>query len=116
MPSGRSKIMQWTAPVLNHLGPFGQKISLPMKKYTAKTNVASILRAIDNAREEGKETPDGRTWTRWLRSHPPSDKGELDPWGNPYYLHLENRVYTIGSAGPDGKRYNADDIANTVTF
>ena len=117
MPSGRARLSRWLAPAFGKLGPFGQKISTPMKRYTAKTQVAAILRAINNAQEEGKEVPDTRTWVRWLRAHPPSaDTKDMDPWGTQYYLRFENKVYTIGSAGPDRVRYNADDISHTVVF
>ena len=36
-----------------------------------------------------------------------------DPWGSTYFLNVDRREYTVGSAGPDLLAGNADDI--TVT-
>jgi hypothetical protein len=35
---------------------------------------------------------------------------ETDPWGNPWYLQVGRRQYTVGSMGPDGQLGTGDDI------
>jgi hypothetical protein len=35
---------------------------------------------------------------------------ETDPWGNPWYLQVGRRDYTVGSMGPDGQQGTGDDI------
>jgi hypothetical protein len=117
MPSGRAKLGQWMAPVLVHLGPVGDKLSAPMKKYEAKSQIGNILSAMHTAHNEGKAMPDARMWSHWLREHPASDEHkDLDPWGTQYYLRFKDGKRTVGSAGPDRVLYNADDITEPVTF
>ncbi len=116
VPSARAKLMTVLAPATSKLGPVGDQASLPMQKYSARTQIAMILRRMGTAREQGKEVPTPRTFVRWLRANPPSDRKELDPWGNGYYMTHENGVYLIGSPGPDGVRGNADDITKTTTL
>jgi hypothetical protein len=114
IPAARTKFIDVTHPVFARLGPVGNRVTTPMRKYTARTQIASILRAMHAAREAGKEVPDGRTFVRWLRAHPPSDRKEMDPWGNSYWMRKENASYIIGSNGPDGIKGNADDVTKTV--
>ena len=66
------------------------------------------------AREKGEELPTQRTFVRWLRANPPSEKNELDPWGHSYYMKVQNDTYTVGSFGPDGIKGNVDDIVKST--
>jgi hypothetical protein len=116
VPSARAKVVGFMQPAVDKMGPVGAKLSTPMRRYTARTQIASILRGMHAAREGGKEVPDARTFVRWLREHPPSDKKEIDPWGNPYFMNHVNSTYTVTSAGPDGVRGNTDDISKTTTL
>ncbi|MEO5511801.1 MAG: type II secretion system protein GspG [Longimicrobiales bacterium] len=116
VPAARSKAISFMQPAVDKMGPFGAKLSTPMRRYSARTQIASILRGVNVAREAGKEVPVARTFVSWLRAHPPSDKKENDPWGNPYTLQHENSTYTVTSAGPDGVLGNADDISKTTTL
>ena len=116
IPSARNKTLHIAEPVLGRLGPVGAKASTPMKKYTARTQVAAILRSFARSKTEGKELPTQRSFTGWVRRTMPFEKKELDPWGHAYFLLHKDRTYTVGSAGPDGVKGNADDIAKTATF
>jgi hypothetical protein len=115
-PAGRAKLGQVLHPLLTHLGPLGRKAEAPMKKYAAKTQVAAIVNGIEHAREEGKDLPDPRTFSNWLRAHPLFDEKDIDPWGNAYFLNGQHPTFLVGSRGPDGVKGNADDISSTVTF
>lgn len=115
-PAGRAKLGGFLHPVLQHLGPVGRKAEAPMKKHTAKVQVAAIANGIEHAREEGKELPDPRTFSRWLRGRAMFEAKDLDPWGNAYFLTGQHPTFLIGSSGPDGVKGNADDISSTVTF
>ncbi len=35
---------------------------------------------------------------------------ELDPWGNPWFLQVGRRDYTVGSLGADGQLGTGDDL------
>lgn len=115
-PAGRTKLVHVLHPILTHLGPVSDKLETPMKKFQAKTEVKAITSGIEHAREEGKDLPDLRTFSAWLRAHPLFDNKDMDPWGNAYYLKGNHPTLMIGSNGPDGVRGNADDITNPVTF
>jgi hypothetical protein len=116
VPPARTKALTVLQPVFNRMGPVGDKLSNPMRKYSARAQIASIIRGLHAARTQGRELPDARTFVRWLRANPPSENKELDPWGRSYSLRHQNDQYTISSAGPDGVPDNADDIKKTVTF
>jgi hypothetical protein len=116
IPPARAKAISFMQPLVDRMGPLESRFATPMRRYSTKTQIASILRSIHTARESGKEVPDARTFVRWLRAHPPSDQKENDPWGKPYTLHHVNSTYTVTSAGPDGVFGNADDISKTTTL
>jgi hypothetical protein len=114
IPEARAKVLTVMQPVADRTGPIGEKASLPMRKYAAKTQIASILRGMTRAREKGEELPTQRTFVRWLRANPPSEKKELDPWGHSYYIKQQNDTYTVGSFGPDGIKGTIDDIVKST--
>ena len=116
IPAVRGKVTETMHPVFEKLGPVGEKASTPMKKYTARTQIAAVLTNFKQRSEEGRQVPTVREFEKFLRDHPPSDQKEMDPWGHPYFMTKVNRTYTIGSAGPDGVRGNADDITKSATL
>jgi hypothetical protein len=115
-PEGRAKLTHFMHPVLTKLGPVGARIESPIRKYTAKTEVQGIVAAIMHAHQEGKDIPENRTFANWLRAHPVSDRKDIDPWGNGYYMIGSEKQIVVGSCGPDGVRGNADDITSIATL
>jgi hypothetical protein len=116
IPGARNRFVAFMQPVAGKLGPVGEKRAGPMRRYTARTQLSSILQDLTATHDAGRTMPDARTFKSWLRAHPPSEQNELDPWGQPYYLRQHEGVYTIGSAGPDTIKGNADDIVKSETF
>ena len=46
-----------------------------------------------------------QAWVRRDYSGP-----DVDPWGNPWFLQVGRRAYTVGSMGPDAQQGTGDDI------
>lgn len=116
IPQSRAKLMEVLHPVFDRLGPAGEKAATPMRNYTARTQIAAITTNLKQRHEEGRQIPTVREFVVWLRTHPPSDKKEFDPWGNPYFMTKTGRTYTVGSDGPDGVRGTVDDVTKSVTL
>ena len=116
IPPVRASLIEKLHPLFAKLGPVGERAATPMRNYTARTQINAVLTNIKQRSEEGRQVPTAQGFERWLREHPPSDKKEMDPWGHPYFMTKTSRTYTIGSAGPDGVRGNADDVIKSVTL
>lgn len=95
VPSTRATLMEKASPVLN-----GFKAKM----------VPSRLDAMANQLEARVRRGEGfpSSWESWLDRDFTGDP--KDPWGNVYYLQAGRRNFTVGSAGPDGVKGNADDI------
>lgn len=67
----------------------------------------------DLARVLSGHNPQGLVWLP--RNHPALDpaSGEiLDRWGHPFWIHpWGDGLYSVRSAGPDGRLFSADDLA-----
>ncbi|MEX0906724.1 MAG: type II secretion system protein GspG [Gemmatimonadota bacterium] len=102
-------------PVIERLGPVGDAIANPIRRYSANNKVKHVLNVIDNDRELGRRPPpkDPEAFNPWMRRRVPEDTG-LDPWGNQYWMQYGDRTVTIGSNGPDGVRGTEDDVAETA--
>ena len=116
IPPVRAALMEKLHPVFAKLGPVGEKAATPMRRYTARTQINAVLTNLKQRSEEGRQVPTVQEFPRFLRDHPPSDKRDLDPWGTAYFMSKTGRTITIGSAGPDGVRGNADDITKSATL
>lgn len=62
---------------------------------------------LDVRLSRAEQLPNGNfgAWVRRDYTGP-----ETDPWGNPWYLQVGRRDYTVGSFGPDGEMGTPDDI------
>ncbi|HUF49807.1 MAG TPA: hypothetical protein VMN60_03180 [Longimicrobiales bacterium] len=115
IPPVRGKLSTGAIPILEKLGPVGDVVITPVRRFSAKSQVTHILRLIANDYNEGRELPDERTFQRWLRRRAP-DANANDPWGRPYWLTRGNGTLTVGSSGLDGRKGNGDDVKHTVPF
>jgi hypothetical protein len=68
------------------------------------------------ARTEGRETPDMRTFPRWMKERVVTKNQGKDPWNHPYYLVRVGTMLTVGSVGEDGQRGTEDDIKKSIPF
>jgi hypothetical protein len=86
----------------------------PVYEWSVHSRLAEIRRAVDAERAAGRATPTAREFRGFLRQHYP-DSGELDPWGNPFYLRQTRRETVIGSGGRDGRAFTPDDLTLPLT-
>ncbi len=115
-PPTRVRMARAMEPALVRLGPVGDAARRPLQMYTTTQEVQFILDQITLAKTEGKETPDEKTFQRWLARRVLTKNKGADSWGQPYYLIRLNRTLTVGSNGVDGKRGTEDDIRKTIPF
>jgi len=116
-PPTRAHLVYRSQPALEKLGPVGDRIILPVQRYSTKQELDFILNQISLARTEGKEVPDAKTFQRWLSKRVLTKNQGKDPWGHPYFLlRPTGGTLTAGSVGPDGKSGTADDLRMTMPF
>jgi hypothetical protein len=112
----RERLCALTLPVLTRLGPVGDRLATPARRYSARNDLAFYKRLIESSQTEGRELPGDRTFAQWLRQRAPQDDG-LDPWGNAYWLRrVRTGGWELGSNGPDGERDTPDDITERLSF
>jgi hypothetical protein len=115
IPGVRNRIGVAVLPVLERLGPIGERLGNPARAFKARNQLAFFLRIINDDRTEARPVPEDRTFTQWVRSRMPQENG-IDPWGNPYLLRRRGNTFTVGTNGPDGVRDTADDETQVATF
>jgi hypothetical protein len=116
-PPTRARMLHAAEPVLVRLGPLGKRIALPVQRYSTGQELEFILNQILLARTEGKETPDPKTFQRWLSKRVLTKNNGSDPWGHSYYLVRSNGgTLVVGSVGPDGQSGTADDLNKSIPF
>lgn len=112
----RVRMMIAAKPVLELMGPFGEKAMTPIERYSTQTEISFIADQITLARTEGREVPDTRSFERWMQKRVVTKNQGRDPWNHPYYLVQGESMLTIGSVGEDGKRGTDDDIKKSIPF
>ncbi|MCI0435781.1 MAG: hypothetical protein L0271_19385 [Gemmatimonadetes bacterium] len=115
-PPTRARMAKALEPALVRLGPVGEAIVYPVEKYSTTQEIQFILDQIQLAKTEGKETPDEKTFHRWLSRRVLTKNNGADAWNFKYYLILVNRTITVGSVGKDGQRGTDDDIRRSIPF
>jgi hypothetical protein len=115
IPGLRNRIGVAALPLLDRLGPVGEKAADPFRGWKARNDAAFYLRIINDDRTEQRPLPDERTFTEWVRRRMPEESG-VDPWDGEYWLRRRGTVFTVGSSGPDGERDTDDDVTQTATF
>src|SRR5688572_22428889 len=115
IPSIRNRIVGPLDPLLSKMGPLGEKIATPARRWQADQEEKLILRRIEEERSQHRPMPAPRTFQSWLKTNVPdlNWKGN-DPWGRPYYFIHNRQITTIGSEGPDRLRDTPDDVRLTA--
>ncbi len=110
----RERMLHAMHPVLVKLGPVGERIAAPAKRYQARSEIDFLIDQLELERDEARTLPDPRTFPQWIARKKTSDRDANDPWGTPYYMLMsDGGARTIGSAGEDRQRGTADDIRKT---
>ena len=115
IPAVRNRLTVAILPVLEKLGPVGDRIANPARAYKARTQEAFYIRMLEDDDTEGRALPDERNFQQWVDRRMPQETG-IDPWGRRYWLKRRGTTFTIGSDGPDGQRNTADDVTQVITF
>jgi hypothetical protein len=115
IPGVRGRIGVALLPLSERLGPVGDYISTPARRFSAKNDQTNIARIITTDFEEGRPVPDARTFQAWLKRRAPQMDAS-DPWGNAYWLVRARGTLTIGSNGVDGRRDTDDDVTHAIPF
>lgn len=103
-------------PMLELMGPLGDKALTPIQRYSTRTELSFISDQITLAKTEGRETPDARSFQRWMQKRVVTKNKGMDPWNHPYYLVRVGSTLTVGSVGEDGERGTDDDIKKSIPF
>ena len=116
IPAARQRMMQWAEPALERLGPVGERVVTPVRRYNTRNEIVFLMRALAQDYEVRRPLPNPRTFPAWLERNTPAGREGKDGWGNPYYMRADRLGITIGSPGPDGTADTADDITRTMPF
>jgi hypothetical protein len=112
-PATRVHMLLLAHPVLEKLGPFGERLATPAKVYATKNDVSNLIRLLAIERNDRRRLPNERDFAAWAKRHAGDDA--IDHWGHPYWIRkLGADSLIVGSNGPDGKRRTADDIQQTM--
>ena len=115
IPEARNRIGVAALPLLERLGPVGERVANPFRKWKARSESEFYLRMINDDHAEARPLPEERQFKEWVLRRMPEETG-VDPWGSDYWLRRRGTMFTVGSSGPDGQRDTADDVAVTETF
>lgn len=115
IPPVRARVGAAALPLLERLGPVGEKLLSPSRRYATQNEVIAIARMIANDQNEGRQLPDERGFHEWLTRRVYREDG-VDVWGNRFWMRMRRDSVTVGSSGPDGKRTTKDDVTHTVGF
>lgn len=113
-PPARERIAGVLEPVLERLGPVGEKILEPTRKTSTRTELAFILRMIKEDTNVGHQPPDPRNFDEWLQMKIRSGRHGKDPWASSYYMVRTRSTLTVGSPGPDRVRNTPDDLVDSM--
>lgn len=115
IPAVRNRVTVAVLPLLEKLGPVGDRIADPARAYKARSQQAFYIRMLEDDDTEGRALPTERNFSEWVDRKMPQETG-IDPWGRPYWLKRQGTRFTVGSDGPDGQRDTDDDVTQEVTL
>jgi hypothetical protein len=113
VPQIRSRVLP---PLGKALGPTGQRLMTPMKRWQAKTDCDELVRELRQDNTAGRQIPPPNDFTVWARRELRNPEAGVDPWGSRYYLRPQRGQLSVGSPGPDLKKGTPDDIVVTVPW
>jgi hypothetical protein len=103
-------------PLARALGPTGERMMTPFKKWEAKTDCEDLMRELRATNTAGRAIPEPKGFTAWAQFVMREPTAGIDPWGSRYYYKLIRNQMTVGSPGPDLKRETIDDITVTAPW
>lgn len=107
IPQIRNRVIP---PLAAALGPTGERMMTPVKKWKAKTRCEDLLRELRATNTSGRPIPEPKGFTAWAQFVLRVPDAGIDPWGSRYYYKQIRTQMTVGSPGPDLKRETVDDI------
>lgn len=114
IPASRERMVVLAVPVLEKLGPTGERLLVPAHRWAARHDLDEVLNGMKRDALEGRRPPDPQSFPAYARRQLEDDG--LDPWGEPYWLERTGREVTVGSSGPDSRRGSEDDITKSAAF
>src|SRR5687768_5457690 len=83
IPAIRSRVMP---PVARALGPTGEKIATPFKRWKAKTGANNLMRELQAEATAGRKMPPPVEFKAWAIKELRDPMAGTDPWGGTYFL------------------------------
>ena len=109
-PASRARMVQLGEPLLVRMGPVGQRVLNPVRRYNTAQEIELLVRELGHDHTARNPLPNPRNFQAWVEANATSGRDGRDAWGNPYYLRRDRQGLTVGSAGEDGAMETADDI------
>jgi hypothetical protein len=114
IPAIRNRVMP---PVSRALGPTGEKIATPAKRWKAENGAKTLLRELQAEATAGRPMPAPKEFAQWAVRELRDPEAGTDPWGSPYFLKPgKGATVIVGSPGPDRKKGTEDDIELSKTL
>ena len=111
VPSIRHRIAGPLDPVLGKLGPVGEKLRTPARRFKAHNEIQAIIGRMNEDKLMGRSLPTPVQVHKWVRDKMRGGiEDGLDPWGQQYYYSRSRSAATVGSMGQDMQRDTPDDI------
>ena len=102
------------APVRERVRPHIQPLLDPIYEWSARNRVSTLLKYVQEEESIGRSIPTPHEFPDFVERRDVQANASMDPWGNPYYLHVMRRGYYVGSAGRDQVQGNADDVVSST--
>lgn len=115
IPKIRNRIVGPLDPLLSKLGPIGEKIQTPARRYKANNEVTAMIRKLEDERSMRRQLPAPARFQAWVQTNMRALENDgLDPWGKPYYYIHTRQNMSVGSSAQDTLRDTPDDVRITV--
>jgi hypothetical protein len=101
-------------PIRERARPYMQPAIDPVYEWSARNRVKALVNILREQETLGKQLPDAKTFSAFVDARDFQKDASKDPWGNPYYLHMNRSSYFVGSAGRDQITGTPDDIVSTT--
>jgi hypothetical protein len=98
-------------PIVRALGPTGEKIATPVRRWKAEHQAERLLSEMQIELTAGRQPPPAHEFSQWAKKELREPDADIDPWGGKYYLKPgRGMTISVGSPGPDLKKGTEDDI------
>lgn len=110
IPPVHAKLRPIFDPIQRAIGPVGEKMGRPAKRWAAKNEANVLLRKVAEEYASKKTMPTPSNFQLWVKTYTRGGNKGKDPWGSPYYFQRQAHQVTIGSRGPDKIARTPDDV------